>query len=1075
MSKRRVYPGHEGITGGAPMGAATTTIPYGQPPPQQPTNFYPGAGYPPSSQPPFQQHTPTAAPPPSASTTPFPYGSSTSSPQLTSAAPSSFPGSSSSGRFPPPLQQHQHQHQQGPPLASPSTPPSSSSGGPPLPGATGGPVSGVSGFNPGSFHGAAPPPSGGGPPSSNGPSSASFSSPPPSTSSSSSSSSSSSTSTSTWTTSSPYLTPAFNPSSSTAPSTTLPQHNQGPRYYPDPEGGGGEGGYGGVMDATTAQLQNLSLQQQTQQAPSSYGAYPPPSGQQQGGAYPYGGGAPPVMDPFRSSQQQYTQQQQYQPQQFPPFQQQQQPYQQQQYQQQQFQQQMRPLGQEDELKPRAESQCPATFMRMTINAIPNSPAMLTKACIPLGAVVQPLSHGEEVPVVNFGSIGILRCRNCRAYINPFVQFIDAGRRWRCNLCGLPNEVPTGYFCEMDKTGLRRLDQNERPELSKGCVEFVAPSEYMVRRPMPPTYFFVIDVSYYSISSGMLKTCVESIQSTLDSLPDNDRTYVGFVTFDSTIHFYNLKSSLTQPRMLVVSDIEDVFLPLPDDMLVNLKESREVVDSLLARLPSMHANTNNVESALGPALKAVWNIMRPIGGKMMLFLSKLPSLGFARLKQREDTKLLGTDKEVNLLKPEENFYKDFALDCSRQQISVDTFLFSPQYTDVATLSTLSRYTGGQTFYYPAYAVQKDGQKFSLDLKNALTRETGWEAVMRIRASKGLKVQSHYGNFFIRSSDLLALPAVDCDKAFAVQFQLAEAFTTTKYVSIQNALLYTTSFGERRIRVATVCLPVTSSLSDLFKFADVDAIVTLTTKMAIEKALTSKLSDTRQALLNKCIDILSVYRSSFASPNTSSTQLVLPESLKLLPLYTLALIKNLAFRAGSDIRPDERAYHLGLLRTLSVQMTIPFIYPHLYALKDLSPECGVKGDDGKVVLPPVLNLSTEKLDQSGLFLLDDGQYLLLWIGKAVHGELLEQLFGVSSLAAIEELELHRRENEYSVKVCAIVEAIRRERPGLQKLYVIREGDATEIRFFSHFVDDRTKTLPSYYEFLCQLQRQVQTKTQ
>ena len=41
-----------------------------------------------------------------------------------------------------------------------------------------------------------------------------------------------------------------------------------------------------------------------------------------------------------------------------------------------------------------------------------------------------------------------------------------------------------------------------------------------------------------------------------------------------------QSSLSQPRMLVVSDIEDVFLPLPDDMLVNLKESRSVVDTLL---------------------------------------------------------------------------------------------------------------------------------------------------------------------------------------------------------------------------------------------------------------------------------------------------------------------------------------------------------------------------------------------------------------------------------------------------------------------------------------------------------------
>ncbi len=51
--------------------------------------------------------------------------------------------------------------------------------------------------------------------------------------------------------------------------------------------------------------------------------------------------------------------------------------------------------------------------------------------------------------------------------------------------------------------------------------------------------------------------------------------MGFLTFDSTLHFYNLKPGLTQPQSLVVSELDEPFLPLPDDMLVNLSESREV--------------------------------------------------------------------------------------------------------------------------------------------------------------------------------------------------------------------------------------------------------------------------------------------------------------------------------------------------------------------------------------------------------------------------------------------------------------------------------------------------------------------
>ena len=58
----------------------------------------------------------------------------------------------------------------------------------------------------------------------------------------------------------------------------------------------------------------------------------------------------------------------------------------------------------------------------------------------------------------------------------------------------------------------------------------------------------------------------------------------------------------------VSDLDDVFVPLPDDLLVNLSESRSVVDVFLDSLPSMFQDNVNVESAFGPALKAAFLVM-----------------------------------------------------------------------------------------------------------------------------------------------------------------------------------------------------------------------------------------------------------------------------------------------------------------------------------------------------------------------------------------------------------------------------------------------------------------------------------
>jgi len=102
--------------------------------------------------------------------------------------------------------------------------------------------------------------------------------------------------------------------------------------------------------------------------------------------------------------------------------------------------------------------------------------------------------------------------------------------------------------------------------------------------------------------------------------------------------------------------------------------------------------------------------------------------------------------------------------------------------------MSQLTGGQLFFYPEWNALKDGEKFNRDVERDLTRETGFEAVMRVRCSKGLRVQSHFGNIYLRSSDLIALPNIDADKAFGVQFALQENLTNVPYIYTQTALLF-----------------------------------------------------------------------------------------------------------------------------------------------------------------------------------------------------------------------------------------------------------------------------------------------
>ena len=42
-------------------------------------------------------------------------------------------------------------------------------------------------------------------------------------------------------------------------------------------------------------------------------------------------------------------------------------------------------------------------------------------------------------IVDNGPNGPVRCNRCKAYMNPFMQFIDGGRRFLCNICSHSSE------------------------------------------------------------------------------------------------------------------------------------------------------------------------------------------------------------------------------------------------------------------------------------------------------------------------------------------------------------------------------------------------------------------------------------------------------------------------------------------------------------------------------------------------------------------------------------------------------------------------------------------------------------
>ena len=124
----------------------------------------------------------------------------------------------------------------------------------------------------------------------------------------------------------------------------------------------------------------------------------------------------------------------------------------------------------------------------------------------------------------------------------------------------------------------------------------------------------------------------------------------------------------------------------------------------------------------------------------------------------------------------------------------------------------------------------------------------------------------------------------------------------------------------------------------------------------------------------------------------------------------------------MRPDERSFLLSMVSCMPVYVAVPFILPRMFSLTDIPQgvgwrrqrggvrhdglaQCCVPDELGRVYLPPCIRLSVvsvvlcalahaaqfartaraacvmwraqESLQSEGLYLLDDGRFLCMWI--------------------------------------------------------------------------------------------------
>lgn len=108
----------------------------------------------------------------------------------------------------------------------------------------------------------------------------------------------------------------------------------------------------------------------------------------------------------------------------------------------------------------------------------------------------------------------------------------------------------------------------------------------------------------------------------NTLPGGDRARVCFIGFDKSLYYFNLRSTLKQPQMLVVPDTNDIYIPARlDDLMVGITESYELIINLLDNFNNYFVNQQTAktqESCFVASIQAANAIIKSVGGKVLMF-------------------------------------------------------------------------------------------------------------------------------------------------------------------------------------------------------------------------------------------------------------------------------------------------------------------------------------------------------------------------------------------------------------------------------------------------------------------------